>query len=411
MIRKHSVSVGAASLAVSALLLSGCQSLGPTDSADLVLPGTVQPTTGVDGPCPDTDKDEYTIAVIRWAPQDVFFNGVQLGQRLERDRIQEQCGVDIRWRLFGSNDASEQLKALQSFIEAGVDGVDLVPAEGAAFTSILNDLHEEGVPVVTHDISVPGAPQTFVSFDNVEAGAAAGQAVVKKLDELRGTEWRQEEGVFIELRCIISADFDIARHTGFRQSVDPVVDASGGQISVASQEVGCDNSQARTATDDIISRFGGDKVLGVLAVDGDSALGALSALTTRDLIVAQDDAAYVPVVAIDASAPELVAIADGRMLMSAEQPGLASGMIAQRLMFEMLASGELIEAPAADSEYALPDFDGAPWLPITITTNDLFDGAWYQTRAFNASDIPFDSQWHWANALAFFENGSWPTYE
>ncbi|MFN8561155.1 MAG: hypothetical protein U0703_05915 [Anaerolineae bacterium] len=37
-------------------------------------------------------KDTYHVAVIRWSPDDIYFNGVQLGQELERQRIMEEDG-------------------------------------------------------------------------------------------------------------------------------------------------------------------------------------------------------------------------------------------------------------------------------------------------------------------------------
>jgi ABC-type sugar transport system substrate-binding protein len=72
-------------------------------------------------------KTEYDIAVIRWSPDDIYFNGVQLGQEMERDVIQEAKGVKINFNVFGANDVSQQITALQAQLDKGVDGVLLVP--------------------------------------------------------------------------------------------------------------------------------------------------------------------------------------------------------------------------------------------------------------------------------------------
>ena len=63
---------------------------------------------------------------------------------------------------------------------------------------------------------VPKAKATFGSvFDNETAGRKGGVAIVGWLDKHRGADWRKKEGVIIELRCIITASFDIGRSTGY----------------------------------------------------------------------------------------------------------------------------------------------------------------------------------------------------
>ena len=45
-----------------------------------------------EAPAEPEKKSEYNVAVIRWSPDDIYFNGVQLGQEMERDAIQEAEG-------------------------------------------------------------------------------------------------------------------------------------------------------------------------------------------------------------------------------------------------------------------------------------------------------------------------------
>jgi len=362
--------------------------------------------------CPKGSKTSYTVAMVRWTASDIFFNGVQLGEQMEKDRILKDCGVTINWKLFGANDVSQQLTALQADLSVGVDAVDLVPWQGAAFTATLKQLASQKMPVVVHNANVPGAPQTFVAFDNVAAGLTAGNAVVKKLDALRGTAWRTGTGVFIELRCIIGASFDIGRDKGYHQAVDPIVNASNGKIKVETREVGCNDAKGRTATDDIISKNGQDQILGVLAIDGDSGFGAQAALDARGMSKPQTDKAYVPVVAVDGSEAEMASIAKGQMLTAAEQPAIAEGVIVERLLFQQMATGTLITAPTTDSTYDLPDYAGAPWQPVKITTSPDFTGAWYQTQTFDVTSLPsLDDHWHWANVIDHQNTGQWPHYD
>lgn len=394
----------AAALASLIAILAACSSSGSGS------PSTA-PAGDSAAPASAGAKTEYNVAMIRWAASDVFFNGVQLGEQLEKDRILKEDGVTINWKLFADNDASKQLDALNAFIAAGVDAVDIVPWKGEAFTDIVTKLHEQGIPVVVHNANVPNAPQVFVAFDNVSAGKIAGQAAVDALDAARGQAWRQAEGVFIELRCIITASFDIGRDKGYHSVVDPIIDASGGKIKMESREVTCNDSKGRQAADDIISKYGQDKVLGILAVDGDSGFGAASALTARGMAPKpKTDPAYVPVVAVDGSEAEFIAMSKGDMLTAAEQPAVAEGVIVERLLYQMMTSGKLIEAPASDSTFEVADYAGAPWLPVKITTSPDFTGAWYQTQAFDSASLPLNDHWHWANIIDQSKTGNWPEY-
>ena len=88
------------------------------------------------------------MAVIRWEPNDIYFNGVQLGQELESaKRIEEKDGVKIEFTVFGANDVSAQRNALDAQVARGVDGVLLVPWRGEAMIKSVNELREKGIPV------------------------------------------------------------------------------------------------------------------------------------------------------------------------------------------------------------------------------------------------------------------------
>jgi ribose transport system substrate-binding protein len=393
-------------------VVGACSSTGSSSTPTAPGESAAATTSGESAAPPSAAaKTEYNVAMIRWAASDVFFNGVQLGQQIEKDRILKEDGVTINWKLFGANDASKQIDALNAFLAAGVDAVDIVPWKGEAFTEIVTKLHDQGVPVVVHNANVPNAPQVFVAFDNVSAGKTAGEAAVKALDAARGQSWRQSEGVFIELRCIITASFDIGRDKGYHEVVDPIAAASGGKIKMESREVTCNDSKGRQAADDIISKYGQDKILGVLAVDGDSGFGAASALQARGMAPkAPTDPAYIPVVAVDGSEAEFIAMSKGDMLTAAEQPAVAEGVIVERLLYQMMKTGQLIEAPTSDSTFDMPDYAGAPWLPVKITTSPDFTGAWYQTQAFDSAALPLDDHWHWANILDQSKTGVWPSY-
>src|SRR5687767_12733515 len=84
-------------------------------------------------------KDSYRVAVIRWEPNDIYFDGVQLGQEQEKARIEAADKVKIEFTVFGANDATQRRNALDAQLAAGVDGVLLVPWRGESMIKVLND--------------------------------------------------------------------------------------------------------------------------------------------------------------------------------------------------------------------------------------------------------------------------------
>lgn len=63
--------------------------------------------------------DDLSVAVICWDPADIYFNGVQLGQEIERQNIEKAEGVKIDFRVFGANDVSAQKNALDAQLSRG----------------------------------------------------------------------------------------------------------------------------------------------------------------------------------------------------------------------------------------------------------------------------------------------------
>ncbi|MHB8893386.1 MAG: sugar ABC transporter substrate-binding protein [Candidatus Limnocylindrales bacterium] len=392
----------------TAAIVAGCSSPGTTTPT--AAPATAAASDGAPATAAPA-KSEYNIALIRWDPADIYFNGVQLGQEIERDRIQAAEGVKINFTVFGKNDAGEQLTALQAQIAKGVDGVDIVPWRGEAMTDVVTQLRSDNIPVVTHNAYVPKAPQVFVAFDNFRGGQLGGETIKAVLDKNRGADWPTKGGVIIELRCIITASFDIGRHDGYHSVFDPIV-AANPNVKIETREAGCNDSQARKAVDDLISRYGKDQILAIASIDGTMGIGGgATALASAGMKYAPDDPKYIPITTIDASKPELEALAKCDMTSAAEQPALAEGMAAMRLMWEMIKSGTTLPSSATSAEYAMDDFAGSPWLPIKIIQSDKFDGPWYQTQGFAVpQSLALDDHGHWANVMDQKATGSWPVY-
>ncbi|MCB9957457.1 MAG: sugar ABC transporter substrate-binding protein [Rhodospirillaceae bacterium] len=354
-------------------------------------------------------QETYEVAVIRWSPDDIYFNGVQLGQDLERQRLEEEYGVTIEFRVFGANDVSEQRTALDAQLARGVDGVLLVPWRGESMRGPVQQMRDEGIPVVTSNAWVPDAPQTFVAFDNEEAGMLGGQAIVNRLNELRGEDWPAQGGVIIELRCIITASFDIGRHTGYHAVLDPIVEANDG-LTIETREAGCDGGDARSAVDDIISRYGPENILAVASIDGTMGIGgAVPAFEAQGMLFPPDDPRHIPITTVDGTVPELQAIARGHIDHASVQPAIGEGVMSMRLLFDMMHSGEIPEAPTEAS--VLYEDGDELWMPVQVIPSEAFDGAWYRTTAYSVpEDVNYDDPRVWSNQMHLHDNGVLPDF-
>ncbi|MBB3932105.1 ribose transport system substrate-binding protein [Kaistia hirudinis] len=352
------------------------------------------------------EAKDYKVAVIRWEPNDIYFNGVALGQQQEAKRIQTETGDTITFNVFGANDAGDQLNALQAQVDRGVDGVLLTPWRGEAMRAIVQQLNEAGVPVVTSNAWVPGVPQTFVAFDNETAGRLGGEALVKRLDTLRGEGWRKDGGVFIELRCIITASFDIARHKGYRSALDPIAAEYPG-VKIVEQEAGCDGGKASKAVNDIISREGPDKILGVASIDGTMGVGgAVPAFKAQDLLFPIDNPKHIPIATIDGTVPEFQSMARGEIDHISVQPATGEGTITMRLLYDLMSGKPL----PTEANILLPG-ETPLWAPVKVSQPDAIKGPWYQTQAYSVPGVAnYDDPRNWANEMAVVTTGKMPDF-
>ncbi|WP_435106510.1 sugar ABC transporter substrate-binding protein [Arhodomonas sp. AD133] len=351
-------------------------------------------------------QDSYDVAVVRWAPDDIYFNGVQLGQELERQRIEEKHGVDINFRVFGANDVGEQRNFLDAQLARGVDGVLLVPWRGEAMRASLAQMQRDNIPVVTSNAYVPDSEQVFVAFDNETAGRLGGEAIVNRLTELRGENWAEEGGVIVELRCIITASFDIDRHNGYRSVLDPITEKHD-NLAIETREAGCNGGDARSAVEDIISRHGGGNLLAVASIDGTMGVGgAVPALKAQGLLYPRDDSRHIPVTTIDGTVPELQAVARGDIDHVSVQPAVGEGVMTMQLLWQQMNDNraELPEIGATLNGDEL-------WRPVQVMENQGFKGPWFKTQAYTVpGDVPHDDPRIWSNRMYKDENGSLPSY-
>ena len=400
------------SLVLVCFLLSACA----TPAATTTPVAATQPEATVAAAASSTEpasaKKEYNIAIIRWQADDIYFNGVQMGEEQMRDSIQTQDGVKINFNVFAANDAAKQVVALQQMMDAGnLDGVIINAWDGTSMVSLIEDLNKKGIPVVTNNGAVPGGKSAFVAFGNYEAGVGGANYVVKRLEELKGADWvKTDGGVIIELRCILTLSADIGRHNGYRSVLDPIV-AANPNLSIQVTEAGCDGAKARKFVDDQISRYG-NKILAIVSIDGTMGVGgAVPALDAQGMLYPADDPRHIVIGTIDGTQVELQAINKGDIDVSYVQPAVGEGSTAVKVLWDMIKSGKQFDTPTADSTY----LEGSePWEPVIETSDSTlgYTGPWFKLNSYGVPvDRKVDDASNWGNMMYTAQNGSAPVYD
>ncbi len=342
-------------------------------------------------------KKSYTIAQIRWDAGDIFFNGVAAGEKAAVADLEKEKGVKINVKTVAANDAGDQLNGLQQLITQGIDGVSLVPWRGESMVAVLKQLKAKKIPVVVHNLTVPGADTPFVAFDNVEAGRLSGQAIVDGIEKARGADWADKGGTIMLLRGDITASFDKDRHAGYMEVLDKVTAEHPNVKIVERADLGYQGEPARAAVSDAITSAGAANILAVGSVDGTMAVGgAIPALKSGGAVIGTGKPNAVAITSVDCSQAELDSIAKKELTHCSEQPALIEGELVTKLLFDMMSNGSTTPSEGVEQ---VAEWDDKPWGPIEVTTRDDIAGPWYKTKAFGVPEsLDVTSPDHWAIA-------------
>ena len=166
----------------------------------------------------------------------------------------------------GTNDASQQISQVETFINDKVDAIVLLPTDGAALTDVATKAMQAGIPVVNVDreFSSPFAARATVLGDNYGMGVSAGTyacgVIAKK---------KIKDAVVAEIAGIDSLPLTQDRSKGFKdalakcgQKVDNRVAA---EFTVESGEKAASNLLQAAPKIDVIWNHDDDQGVGVKA--------------------------------------------------------------------------------------------------------------------------------------------------
>jgi D-xylose transport system substrate-binding protein len=277
---------------------------------------------------PDTASSD------RWEKDDRKF----FGEAFDAAGLSEDSDYHI---VNAEGDASTQQSQAEQAIADGASVIVLTSLDTGSGATIIDQAKEAGVKVVEYDRFNTGGSggDAYVSFDNVEVGAAMAEAVEPAIDALNLSPAR-----VVMLNGGEEDNNSFLFKQGYEETVDKRVD-DGSWTVVADQFVpGWDNQEAQTLMEQILVDANND-VDGVFAANDGLANSVINAMEAAGL-------PPVPLSGQDATAAGIQNVLLGKQTVSVYKPIQDEAGVAAAIALA-LRNGDDIEAAANDYESPL----------------------------------------------------------
>ena len=245
-------------VAVAALLvLTGCTSNSPDSDASGEGDGDTQAVSAN-----DDEGDTVTIGFSGPAADHGWLAAINSSALAEAKKYGD---IELK-TAEGTNDPSQQISQVETFINHKVDAIVLLPTAGAALTDIAIEAMEAGIPVINVDreFSSPFAARATILGDNYGMGVSAGTYACQVIEE-KGLD----DAVVAEIAGIDALPLTQDRSQGFKdalkacgQDVDNRVAA---EFTVESGEEQASNLLQAAPKIDILWNHDDDQGVGVKA--------------------------------------------------------------------------------------------------------------------------------------------------
>lgn len=258
-------------------------------------------------------------------------------------------GYDLRFAE-GQSKQENQIKALSSFVNQGVDVIVLAPIVETGWDNVLKKAKKRGIPVVILDRQIktddPSLYATYIGADTYTEGRKAGEWLATKVDG---------QAKVVELQGNPGASPTINRYNGFR---DAIKDHPG--IEILSTQTGeFRRSKGKEVMEALLKKHG-EEIEAVYAHNDDMAIGAIQAIEEAGLRPAED----ILIVSVDAVRAAFEAMVAGKLnctvecnplqgplamdavetILAGESDQLEKKTLIEDEVFEMDAAAELIDS-------------------------------------------------------------------
>jgi LacI family transcriptional regulator len=127
-------------------------------------------------------KKPINIGVILAPDYNPFVEDVKKGVESASRELYD-FGIRIDLQVLGSLDAEEQLSIINGLLKRNVSAISLVPIESEAIRNGINNMVDNGIPVVTFNSDIKETKRLcFVGQDHIQGGMVAGELMGKTLN-------------------------------------------------------------------------------------------------------------------------------------------------------------------------------------------------------------------------------------
>ena len=245
-------------VAVAALLvLTGCTSNSPDSDSSGDGDGDTKAVSANDDP-----GDTVTIGFSGPAADHGWLAAINSSALEEAEKYDD---VELK-TAEGTNDPSQQISQVETFINDKVDAIVLLPTDGAALTDIAIEAMDAGIPVINVDreFSSPFAARATILGDNYGMGVSAGTYACQVIAE-KGIE----DPVIAEIAGIDALPLTQDRSEGFKDALkacgETVDNRVAAEFTVESGEEQASNLLQAAPKIDILWNHDDDQGVGVKA--------------------------------------------------------------------------------------------------------------------------------------------------
>ncbi len=213
-------------------------------------------------------KKSLTIAVIPKGSTHEFWKSVKAGA----DAAAKELSVTVQFKgPLKEDDRESQIKTVEDFITAKVDGIVLAPLDNQALVGPTHEAVGQNIPVVIIDSALNSTEtSSFVATDNYKGGTMAGDQMVKLLGD---------KGSIIVLRYQKGSASTDDREKGF---LDVMAKHPGIKVLSSNQEAGPTVDSAQKASENLLGGFknadGSLQAQGIYTPNESSTFGMLRVL-------------------------------------------------------------------------------------------------------------------------------------
>jgi ABC-type sugar transport system substrate-binding protein len=244
------------------------------------------------------------------------------------------------------NKPENQIAAVRSFINQGVDAIVIAPVVTTGWDDVLKEAKDADIPVILEDRTIDGSSDLYKAWigdDFKKEGETAGAWAKTNLGD-KATNMVVLEGTTGSAPAI-------DRATGFSSSI------SGTQIKTLDSQTGnFTRADGKTVMEGFLQKYGKDINL-LFAQNDDMGLGALDAIKAAGLTPGKD----IQIITIDATHDGLQALADGQFNYVVECNPLLGPQVAKTV--KAVLAGKAIEKKQTASDQAFDQEQAKQALP------------------------------------------------